>query len=71
MNADLLEQFKAAAAAASYHHADDSGREWGKARAYEDRCKEIWNDADDELKAEIRQAVKVGSYLISFYRWGK
>lgn len=69
VTSDLLAEFKENASNASYHHADDTGREWGEARAYEDRCKEIWNAADDGLKAEIRAIA--GSYLISFWQWGK
>jgi len=70
-NNELLEEFKKNASNASYHHADDSGREWGQARKYEDRCKEIWANADEELKASIREAVKTGGYLIDFWHWGK
>lgn len=68
-NADLLEEFKRNASQASYHQAADSGGEWRQAEAYESRCKEIWTNADDALKEEIRKVAN--SYLIDFWRWGK
>lgn len=59
---DLIEEFKDAAGHASFHHADDSGKEWDLAKTYEQRCQEIYDAADDDLKARL-MAIK-GNYLI-------
>ena len=63
---DLIQEFKDAASRASFHHADDSGKEWGLAKPYEQRCQEIYDAADEALKARL-MAIK-GKYLISIRR---
>ena len=60
---DLIEEFRDAAGHASFHHADDSGKEWGLAKPYEQRCQEIYDAADEALKSRL-MAIK-GNYLIS------
>ncbi len=65
-NEELLVEFRERAASASYHHADDSCREWHLAKPHQARCNEIFEQGDDELKAEIRKIA--GEYLISG-RW--
>lgn len=59
----LIQEFKDAAVHASFHHADDSGKEWGLAKPYEQRCQEIYDAADNALKDRL-MAIK-GNYLIS------
>lgn len=62
-NEAIIAEFRENASRASYHHADDSGKEWGLAKPYESRCQEIYDAAGDDLKAELK--VIKGKYLIS------
>lgn len=63
----LIEEFRRAVSSASYHHADDSTREWGQARVHENRAKEIFAGADDELKAELREIAR-GNLIGDWWR---
>jgi len=59
---NAIAEFRDNASKASYHHADDSGREWPQAKPYERRCQEIYDAADAETKAALAQIAK--GYLI-------
>lgn len=63
---ELIAEFKENASRASYHHADDSAAEWHLAIPYQNRCREIFAEADDAFKAELREIA--GGYLISLPR---
>jgi hypothetical protein len=62
-NSERIAEFEMNAEHASFHHADDSGKEWGLAKPYECRCQEIYDAGDEELRAAIRK-IK-GRFLIS------
>lgn len=55
---NTVQQFKHNVSMASYHHADDSTKEWAKAKAYERKAREIFESADDETKEELRKIAK-------------
>jgi hypothetical protein len=55
--------FVEAANSASYHHADDSAREWHLAKPHERECQRLYDEADEAVKAHLR-AIK-GRFLIS------
>lgn len=61
--ADDVRAFCKAAGSASYHHADDSGREWHLAKPHQAECQRIYDEGSDKLKARLRQ-IK-GNYLIT------
>lgn len=63
--AEVIE-FREQASRASYHHADDSGREWSMAKPYQRRCQEIYDAASDDLKEHLEHVT--GDYLISIKR---
>jgi hypothetical protein len=65
MSIDLLRDFHDNASRASYHHAADSGDEWREGAVYEQKCKEIFANADEITKHEIRKVA--GKYLIGFW----
>lgn len=50
---DILEKFKHHATKASYHYADDSGKEWKMADKERNKAKEIYN-AYPELHTDMR-----------------
>lgn len=60
---DAIAPFMVAAEKASYHHADDSGREWFMAKPYQAECQRIFDEASTELRDALR-SIK-GEYLIS------
>lgn len=60
---DAVQPFMAAASSASYHNADDSGKEWHLAKPYQAECQRIFDEADEELRAALR-SIK-GEYMIS------
>lgn len=54
----IVAEFEAAAKSCSYHHADDTGKEWDKAREYERKCQAMYDAADPELQAILRQIAR-------------
>jgi hypothetical protein len=55
-------EFREHAGHASYHHADNSGGEWGLAKPHQQRCQEIYDAAAPVLQAYLA-GIK-GEYLI-------
>lgn len=56
-------EFRDQATKASYHHADDTCKEWGLAKPYERRCQEIYDSVSGDLK-DFLDKIK-GGYLIT------
>lgn len=61
----LIEDFCDNASKASYHFADDSGKEWNLAYKYQQICRDIYRNADDELKELLRSLITQNRYLIA------
>ena len=59
----IIDQFENECGIASYHFADDSGKEWGKGLEHSRLAQKIYDGASDEAKA-IMEAVHKG-YLNS------
>lgn len=60
---EAIAPFTAAASMASFHYADDTGREWGFARRHERECQRLYDEASPELRAAI-EAIK-GEYMLT------
>lgn len=54
---DTLIKFKRHASRASYHYADDSGKEWGLAKQDKDAALELF-DANPDMQDEMRSMAK-------------
>jgi hypothetical protein len=55
--------FRKAAGSASYHYADDSGKEWHLAKPYVAECQRLFDAAEDAVRAYLIR-IK-GDYMIS------
>lgn len=55
--------FRKAAGSASYHHADDSGKEWHLARPYVEECQRLYDASEGSVRAYLLR-IK-GEYMIS------
>lgn len=61
----LIEDFCDNASKASYHFTDDSGKEWNLAYKYQQNCRDIYRNADDELKELLRFTITENRFLIA------
>jgi len=61
----VLEEFKKHASAASFHYADDSGKEWGSARKRKDQAMQLYRD-NPELRADMREIGKKQLWAYDF-----
>lgn len=53
----ILEDFKSAGMQASFHYADDSGKEWGRARTLQNEAMQMYRDNPD-LQDEMKTIAK-------------
>ena len=53
----LLDNFKKAGMSASYHYADNTGKEWGAAHKLERECLNMF-DANPDSQDEMREIAK-------------
>ena len=61
---ERIEQFKKHCERASYHHADDSGKEWGLGAVQQKKAQDIYDNASGFVRTQIEEAFSKGGYLM-------